>query len=641
MPPTYAYPSIFGTDDNETLSVEWVLSWVEPLGDGGFTLHYSFYSGVFGAGGNDILYGTAAAPAEGSPFTDIQDVVLSGNEGDDQIFGGQGNDLLSGDSGSDIIHGGLGDDDIHGGGEGYADSLYGDGGNDTFYLVTDLTRLHVDGGEGLDTAIFSIGPIVLHDTAIFSGVELLRPDSHVRGTAQADRLDFSAFILLGQGNAPGHGVVDVQGLGGDDVIIGGTAADTLSGGEGDDTLMGGGGGDTLRGNAGNDTYLVVSGLESIIEKAGEGTDSVFFQVDAQSMPENVEIGYLSGAACSLTGHDGAEQLVANGALASTLRGMGGDDTLWGSALADTLEGGAGDDILRGQGGADVMRGGGGHDQYVVFDAGTVIEELPDEGTDTVWVTVSGFVIPDQVEIARLVTSGATITGRAGHDIIASGGVGNTLLGMAGDDEIWSSAAAETLDGGEGDDILRGQGGADHFIGGAGNDQFVVFDAASIIEEAADGGYDMAWITASGFVMPGEVEVGRLLDGAVSLTGSAMGENLVANPLLGSALSGMGGNDMLWGSAQADVFDGGTGDDIIYSYGGADRFLYGRAGWGADQISGFDRAQGMRIDLGGLGLNFAAIEGGFAFGGGSGIIRIGADSIFVYGADAFLEGDFLF
>ncbi|MDW8314735.1 MAG: calcium-binding protein, partial [Rhodovarius sp.] len=435
----------------------------------------------------------------------------------------------------------------------------------------------------------------------------------------------------------------IQGLGGNDTLFGGAGNDTLQGGPGEDVLYGGPGADRLEGGAGNDQFVIEDAGDVVVELPGEGLDTAWVGVNGWTLSPHVEIGRLFGTATALSGSAGDDVLVANQSLASALAGLGGNDELWGSPFADTLSGGDGDDILRGQGGADVFIGGAGNDQFVVMDPAATIEELAGGGYDIAWVAVSGWTNAPHVEVARLAAPGAVLlTGSAmGEDLVANPEAASTLRGMGGDDVLWGSPFADRLEGGDGDDILRSQGGADTMIGGPGNDQFVIFDPAAVVIEQADEGYDMAWIGTSGWVMPGHVEVGRLFGTADSLTGSALGENLVANPERGSLLIGMGGNDILWGSPFADTLVGGEGDDILYSYGGADRFVFSAPGFGFDQISGFSRAAGARIDLSGLGLSFAAIQPGFQFGDGNGQITIGTDRILVYGVTQFLESDFIF
>ncbi len=588
---------------------------------------------------------------------------LRGGTGNDQIWGGNGDDSLTGGNGDDLLQGDAGSDLLNGG-DG-ADTLLGGDGDDFLRLDFDTQGDVIDGGDGVD--YLRIDQISITSTAILTGIEFIVVTGELNyGTDQADVLDFRPFnvifddislppaylafalgegndLLFGSGNGdillggPGDDAIDAYG--GNDLVAGENGDDQLYGANGDDTLIGGDGADRLDGGAGNDTYFVDSLGDVVVEYDGQGIDNVTFSVTGTLMA-NVEIGYLAGLATELSGAGGDDQLVANAGLGSLLRGGGGGDVLWGSALADVLLGEVGDDILRGQGGADTMVGGDGNDQYVIDGAAAEIFELAGGGQDTVWVAVTGYVVPQEVEVTRLVASDATLTGNAAANVMTTGGAGTRLDGLDGDDQLWGSAGADTLDGGAGDDIMRGQGGPDSFIGGVGNDQFVVFDAASFILESADGGYDIAYIGASGMTLSDNVEVGQLFGSAISLTGSDGGENLVANSVLRSFLDGRGGNDILWGSELGDTFRGGTGDDIIYAYGGADRFVF-EAGSGFDQISGFDRAQGMKIDLTAWGTSFAAIEAAFTYGGGNGQVNIGADRALVYGVTGFVAEDFLF
>jgi len=315
----------------------------------------------------------------------------------------------------------------------------------------------------------------------------------------------------------GAGNDSLSGMAGDDLLAGGDGADTIMGGDGNDTLFGEAGADHLAGAAGadeldggegpdtlsggtGDDRLVVRDLGDILfELPGGGQDSAFILVQGYTLPEQIEIAYLRGAATVLTGSAGAEQLVANGG-GSQLFGMGGQDVLWGSALADTLEGGAGDDILRGQGGADSMAGGAGDDQFVLFDAGAVVVELPGEGTDTAWVAASGWTMGANIEIGRLAGSANSLTGSAGADqLVANSGAASSLRGGGGDDTLWSSGLADTLDGGTGDDILYSNGGADRFLftaPGWGFDQVAGFDRAAGAKLVLSGlGTDYATISA--------------------------------------------------------------------------------------------------------------------------------------------------
>ena len=98
-----------------------------------------------------------------------------------------------------------------------------------------------------------------------------------------------------------------------------------------------------------------------------------------------------------------------------------------------------------------MAGGAGNDIYVVDNAGDVVTEALNEGTDTVQSSVS-FTLGANVENLTL-TGSANINGTGNGDA-------NVITGNSGNN---------TLDGQGGDDTLSGGGGSDALIGGAGTD----------------------------------------------------------------------------------------------------------------------------------------------------------------------------
>jgi Ca2+-binding RTX toxin-like protein len=147
------------------------------------------------------------------------------------------------------------------------------------------------------------------------------------------------------------------GTDGPDRLIGGDGSDTLSGGGGADYLDGGAGANVLRGGLANDRYVIRSTGDVIEDEIGfsqgGGIDTVESWI-SYTLPRNVEILRLQGAA-NLDGAGGAapEALVGNTG-ANTLRGNGGNDVLNGKSGNDTLIGGAGADSLVGEDGADVF-----------------------------------------------------------------------------------------------------------------------------------------------------------------------------------------------------------------------------------------------------------------------------------------------
>ena len=269
-------------------------------------------------------------------------------------------------------------------------------------------------------------------------------------------------------------------------------------------------------------------------------------------------------------------------LADTLRGSPDNDSLSGFGRDDRLFGMAGDDTLDGGAGNDWMAGGAGNDTYLVDSLSDRIDEAAPDGQDTAWVAATGnYMLGVNVEIARLYGAATQLTGsNSAEQLVANAAFSSTLDGGGGDDVLWGSGLANTLMGGAGDDIVRGIDGGGLFVGGQGNDQYVIGNTAASILENAGGGADTAWVTVDNYTLPPEIEIGRLAGNAIVLSGSVTDEQLVANPTAGSMVDGGGGNDVLWGSAFADVLDGGMGDDILRGQGGADTL---RGGVGNDHF----------------------------------------------------------
>jgi Ca2+-binding RTX toxin-like protein len=179
-------------------------------------------------------------------------------------------------------------------------------------------------------------------------------------------------------------------------------------------------------------------------------------------------------ALSLTGTSIGDAL--NGyAGADLIQGLAGDDWLDAGAADDTLEGGEGDDELIGGAGADTLRGGLGNDTYTV-DAADTVEELADEGRDTV-LTDSSYALGANLENLTL-TGESTIdgTGNAAANVLTGNAAGNALAGLEGADELTGGDGADSLDGGADDDLLAGGAGDDEYVLSLGSGADTIEDA---------------------------------------------------------------------------------------------------------------------------------------------------------------------
>jgi VCBS repeat-containing protein len=167
----------------------------------------------------------------------------------------------------------------------------------------------------------------------------------------------------------------------------------------------------------------------------------------------------------------------------------GNDVLIGTDGIDVLDGLAGDDYIDGGLGADTMIGGLGDDTFVVDSPDDVVVEDADSsgGSDTILSSAPYYVLPDGVEILRLVGDGAVAGyGNDGPNQLYGNALDNTLLGLDSSDR---------LEGGAGNDYLDSDGGADYLDGGAGNDNLNGGDGDDTYAFGAGYGQDLASDTA--------------------------------------------------------------------------------------------------------------------------------------------------
>jgi Ca2+-binding RTX toxin-like protein len=181
----------------------------------------------------------------------------------------------------------------------------------------------------------------------------------------------------------------------------------------------------------------------------------------------------------LEGGDGNDFLYG-GTENDHLFGQNGNDWLDGGTGDDKLYGHDGHDILNGGAGIDSMTGGTGNDTYYVDTMSDSIYEYLNQGTDTVYSTVSTSVkwLPGNVENLYLQGSAVYGDGNDLNNLIMGNAVANQLYGYGGNDRLvgfegndYLSGADgnDSLHGGDGDDSLNGGNGTDGLTGGLGKD----------------------------------------------------------------------------------------------------------------------------------------------------------------------------
>ncbi len=482
----------------------------------------------------------------------------------ENAIGGDGNDTINGNALANRLDGGAGNDVLRGGA---GDVLIGGAGADEYQFTSgamtvlgeqaeDVLRLnYIDASQvsvlrnGNDATILvhqyggsdELGRILLVDQFGASGKGVKEIQIAPGGSYDTSPVIWNAATLLANAVAAGTSGDDnligsnannvIDGLAGNDTIAGRGGDDTLYGGMGDDTLLGEIGKDTLDGGAGND--VLDGGVDSDTMTGGAGNDTYFVDNAGDVIVENSNEG-IDTVNSSVTHTLGAnvENLNLTGTTAINGTGNTLDNGLIGNSANNTLTGGAGNDTLDGGAGADTMVGGTGNDSYVVDNAGDVVTESANAGTDTIQSSITT-TLGTNVE-------NLTLTGTA-----AINGTGNTLN--------------NTLAGNSGNNLIDGGAGADTMMGGAGNDTYTVDNTGDVVTENANEGTDLV---QSGITTTLGANVENLtLTGtsAINGTGNTL-DNLLIGNSANNTLTGGAGNDTLNGGVGADTMIGGTGND---------------------------------------------------------------------------------
>src|SRR5262249_18620732 len=168
--------------------------------------------------------------------------------------------------------------------------------------------------------------------------------------------------------------------------------------------------------------------------------------------------------------------------------------------------------------ADKLIGGLGDDTYIVDNAGDVVTEAANAGSDTVKSSIS-YAIVGYVE-------NLVLTGTA--DINATGNaLNNILIGNAGAN------------------LLNGGGGGHSMAGGQGNDVYVIDNAGDVVTELAGEGTDEVRSSIAIGLIANVENYTFTGTTAVNFTGDGA-DNKIAGTAYNDTLGGGGGTDTLIG-----------------------------------------------------------------------------------------------
>jgi Ca2+-binding RTX toxin-like protein len=204
---------------------------------------------------------------------------------------------------------------------------------------------------------------------------------------------------------------------------------------------------------------------------------------------------------------------------ATIVGTEGNDVLRGTPGRDVIWGGGGDDVIYGSLGNDLICGGPGSD---IIHGG--------RGNDIV-------------------------DGGAGSDDQVNGDLGDDkVLGGAGNgDEVAGDLGIDIVNGGPGnDDLVHGDYGYDRMSGGAGTG-----DIASFATAVAGGKGSGVWASLKAHRAYGDGH--DRLFGFESIEGSAFRDTLIGDKQA-NVIDGGPGNDTLIGGGGHDTLEGGQGSD---------------------------------------------------------------------------------
>ncbi|MGL3609185.1 calcium-binding protein [Rhizobium sp. G187] len=522
---------------------------VENANDGTDTVQSSIDYTLSANLENLTLLGAASVNGAGNAGANI----LIGNEAGNQLSGNDGNDTLSGNAGNDSLSGGAGND-AHDGGLG-ADLMNGGLGNDT-YIVDDIGDAVVEApNEGTDSVTASI------TYALAANVEnlTLSGASAIDGTGNA-----LANAITGN-----TGSNHLSGGDGNDTLAGAAGDDVIDGGNGNDTIDGGTGVDAMSGGAGDDTYTIDNLGDSVVELAGEGTDTARSSVSIL-LAANVENLTLTGS--------------------SAINGTG-------NAGANVITGNSGNNIIAGLAGADRLDGAGGNDtvSYETSSAAVSINLATSSasGGDATGDVLLNFENITGSQFDDTLTGNSTVnilTGSGGNDMLSAGTGSDTYVYLRGDgnDTIAENADANGLL----DQIILSNINATAIkLHQDGNDlRIVIAESAS---GAGDAGSILVKETIDGTNGAG-IEKIAFADGTVWLKADILSNISQVPQGPEPTVSGTSGDDTLSGTAGADIFEGGAGNDTLYGSEGSDTYLYA-LGDGTDYID--DEAnQSEEVDL---------------------------------------------
>ncbi|MFC7454338.1 beta strand repeat-containing protein, partial [Insolitispirillum peregrinum] len=332
---------------------------------------------------------------------------------------------------------------------------------------------------------------------------------------------------------------------------------------------------------------------------GDGSDTLSYSVTG-TQGIFVDLGSVNGAGyATVTDQFGNSDQVKN------------FETIIGSSLADSFRDGADSQVFQGGLGSDTYTWIALGNDTVIDTGGTAdvlslglldsaqVGSIQHDSSGNLVVTSSAsssltiqagssielVIIPDGETLTLIENTDTTVSGTTGDDLIVGYHTGQTLYGLAGKDIIFGgsgddvlyaastrsgaeSTADDDMEGGAGNDILYGSAGNNELDGGTGDD--TLYGGAG--NDTLDGGSGNDVLSYSETGTQGiSVNLSALSGtGYATVTDQFGNTDLVRN------------FETIIGSALADTFKDGSGNDVLMGGAGDDTYIW--QGTGNDTIS---------------------------------------------------------
>jgi Ca2+-binding RTX toxin-like protein len=551
--------------------------------------------------------------------------------GEDHVRGDTGDDHAYGGAGDDLVEGGVGDDHLEG--NGGADEVYGlsnaiEAEADSEAKTRELLLL---AGGASDQDVIIGGSSDVHPNVAKADIGAPDEGDLLRGNAQQDVIlgdnalvtrqttdggdawaidsvtgGFARVVAMYDRTRPPStegGIVGLDEVSGNDILIGDAGNDRLFGQGGDDLLRGNDGDDLLEGNQGNDWLEGNDGDDDLI-----GGSSCALGALACTGDDDGDDLLYGGADQDVLAGDNAVILRAPPAgeadvyLATQGRFLGFMQDRWVILLdigdhddrrfgGDRVSGGTEDDVAFGQHGDDWISGGPGADYLegnsaddgmfgdrFLSDIGWVakVRQRFGSGDDPADVLVVPPSIRDLdaalpgYDLPRRLDDEGTVVAAALRQLEGLGAHGATTVGQVdGQDDMLGGSRRPGIP--DGHDLLWGDGDHDAMTG----------DNADVPRGITGTVYTRQdeWYAASVAVEDRAILRDVLLhDDGISLTygprdiDAPWGDDFMDGGTGDDVMYGQDGDDEMWGNDDDDLMWGGVGDDHMFGGHGDDGML---------------------------------------------------------------------